>query len=190
MSWISLSSYWSKHLGSKSRLKSGNEALKMRWCQLRHDRMIRLKRGSAGVHSISLMKLPLANMVIFQCLRMLFYGQRKRVWKTSFWSWKGDAASIMPGPYSLTVTILHQIKDDNFHAKAAKGFLKNIYIYIYKFWRWYRDTSRIYAGRDGAGTTQELWCWLSMTKQFVFGGMAFLVPVQKIIAMHKRSWND
>ena len=95
---------------------------------------------------------------------MLFYGQRKRVWKTSFWRWKGDAASIMPGPYSLTVTILHQIKRWQF---SRQRVLKYVSI---SFEDDIRDTSRIYAWRHGAGTTQELWCWLSMTKQFVFGG--------------------
>lgn len=61
---------------------------------------------------------------------MLFYGQRKRVWKTSFWSWKGDAASIMPGPYSLTVTILHQIKRWQFSRQSRQRVLKK-YIYIF-----------------------------------------------------------
>ena len=121
---------------------------------------------------------------------MPFYGQRKRVWKTSFWSWKGDAASIMPGPYSLTVTILRQIKRWQF---SRQRVLKYVSI---SFEDDIRDTSRIYAGRDGAGTTQELWCWLSMTKTLTgssglsLGGWHSWCQSKEIIAMHKRSWKD
>ena len=121
---------------------------------------------------------------------MPFYGQRKRVWKTSFWSWKGDAASIMPGPYSLTVTILRQIKRWQF---SRQRVLKYVSI---SFEDDIRDTSRIYAGRDGAGTTQELWCWLSMTETLTgssslsLGGWHSWCQSKEIIAMHKRSWKD